>query len=223
MPNFYPRPPRGGRPSGPSETSPLEVFLSTPSARRATFWGGFSFWLPVNFYPRPPRGGRPPAHPDGLHIIVFLSTPSARRATAAEIFWQELAKISIHALREEGDLLPCIRPPLVVQISIHALREEGDTSTLKMDLCSGISIHALREEGDLVLCAIGVSSENISIHALREEGDSMFSPPSARFQISIHALREEGDPRRGGCLRLDAQFLSTPSARRATISRRWHR
>ena len=108
-------------------------------------------------------------------------------------------------------------------ISIHALREEGDTSTLKMDLCSGISIHALREEGDLVLCAIGVSSENISIHALREEGDSMFSPPSARFQISIHALREEGDPRRGGCLRLDAQFLSTPSARRATISRRWHR
>ena len=176
-----------------------------------------------NFYPRPPRGGRPPAHPDGLHIIVFLSTPSARRATAAEIFWQELAKISIHALREEGDLLPCIRPPLVVQISIHALREEGDTSTLKMDLCSGISIHALREEGDLVLCAIGVSSENISIHALREEGDSMFSPPSARFQISIHALREEGDPRRGGCLRLDAQFLSTPSARRATISRRWHR
>ncbi len=148
MPNFYPRPPRGGRPSGPSETSPLEVFLSTPSARRATFWGGFSFWLPVNFYPRPPRGGRPPAHPDGLHIIVFLSTPSARRATAAEIFWQELAKISIHALREEGDLLPCIRPPLVVQISIHALREEGDSGGGWKGRHRDISIHALREEGD---------------------------------------------------------------------------
>ena len=222
MPNFYPRPPRGGRPSGPSETSPLEVFLSTPSARRATFWGGFSFWLPVNFYPRPPRGGRPPAHPDGLHIIVFLSTPSARRATAAadgkdgtEIF------LSTPSARRATARIRAAKRRRM--ISIHALREEGDTSTLKMDLCSGISIHALREEGDLVLCAIGVSSENISIHALREEGDSMFSPPSARFQISIHALREEGDPRRGGCLRLDAQFLSTPSARRATISRRWHR
>ena len=33
---FYPRPPRGGRPRGPSFTSPLEVFLPTPSARRAT-------------------------------------------------------------------------------------------------------------------------------------------------------------------------------------------
>ena len=217
MPNFYPRPPRGGRPSGPSETSPLEVFLSTPSARRATFWGGFSFWLPVNFYPRPPRGGRPPAHPDGLHIIVFLSTPSARRATAAEIFWQELAKISI-----------------------HALREEGDTSTLKMDLCSGISIHALREEGDLVLCAIGVSSENISIHALREEGDDFKALAQMIVEISIHALREEGDqlcavhlttplyfyprpPRGGRLLPADGLppmmiFLSTPSARRATFA-----
>ena len=37
--------------------------------------------------------------------VVFLSTPSARRATGVK---RELAKrvtISIHALREEGDLL----------------------------------------------------------------------------------------------------------------------
>ena len=34
-------------------------------------------------------------------------------------------KISIHALREEGDACPCEREP-AQQISIHALREEGD-------------------------------------------------------------------------------------------------
>ena len=33
-------------------------------------------------------------------------------------------------------------------ISIHALREEGDVKRLKEDLDDFISIHALREEGD---------------------------------------------------------------------------
>ena len=36
--------------------------------------------------------------------------------------------------------------------------------------------------------------------------------------ISIHALREEGDRRCGDSVGLDQVFLSTPSARRATIS-----
>ena len=79
-----------------------------------------------------------------------------------------------------------------------------------------ISIHALREEGDLVLLAVDVAHGLISIHALREEGDGecptsaasrveFLSTPSARRAtpallryvafagISIHALREEGD------------------------------
>ena len=34
--NFYPRPPRGGRPIGLRPVSGLFKFLSTPSARRAT-------------------------------------------------------------------------------------------------------------------------------------------------------------------------------------------
>ena len=56
----------------------------------------------------------------------------------------------------------------------------------------------------------------ISIHALREEGDWWPHPPSRRCQISIHALREEGDARNYICRRFLFQFLSTPSARRAT-------
>ena len=56
-----------------------------------------------DFYPRPPRGGRRPC-------------PS-RCYPASEI--------SIHALREEGDLMA---QALIAahDISIHALREEGD-------------------------------------------------------------------------------------------------
>ena len=58
----------------------------------------------------------------------------------------------------------------------------------------------------------------ISIHALREEGDT--ASPSARMtlRISIHALREEGDFLRRAEQTCNNSFLSTPSARRATLS-----
>ena len=57
------------------------VFLSTPSARRATLTDASTIDTDINFYPRPPRGGRPYGGLYGL-LRVF---------------------ISIHALREEGD------------------------------------------------------------------------------------------------------------------------
>ena len=59
----------------------LLVFLSTPSARRATSTFAPSSVASPYFYPRPPRGGRP-----------------VKRAV-----WAALMAISIHALREEGD------------------------------------------------------------------------------------------------------------------------
>ena len=83
----------------------IKVFLSTPSARRAT--QGFSAeypWSPY-FYPRPPRGGRRVEHS----------------------YQQGLATISIHALREEGDMRKVQYVWKPGEISIHALREEGDT------------------------------------------------------------------------------------------------
>ena len=55
----------------------------------------------------------------------FLSTPSARRATDPHKRIRSACKISIHALREEGD----VTVPHTAHsdyISIHALREEGD-------------------------------------------------------------------------------------------------
>ena len=102
--NFYPRPPRGGRLCPPAGVIFLQRFLSTPSARRATWhphtgcgssWGFLSTpsarratriseiraEVSPYFYPRPPRGGR--------HKNV--------------IFYSCFQGISIHALREEGD------------------------------------------------------------------------------------------------------------------------
>ena len=102
-------------------------FQSTPSARRATLNSIGCAIDGVDFNPRPPRGGR---HNDfGVLIfqVVFQSTPSARRATESLENSLVSARISIHALREEGD-----SPPddveMLPEISIHALREEGDAT-----------------------------------------------------------------------------------------------
>ena len=57
----------------------------------------------------------------------------------------------------------------------------------------------------------------ISIHALREEGDEREVKPYERQYISIHALREEGDVMQSFTKKYCFQFLSTPSARRATF------
>ena len=57
-------------------------------------------------------------------------------------------KISIHALRGEGDNQDCIFDSATFDISIHALRGEGDVSFCGKKEKSSISIHALRGEGD---------------------------------------------------------------------------
>ena len=79
-----------------------------------------------------------------------------------------------------------------IKISIHALREEGDSGSIDVGGMNEISIHALREEGDLVELLL-VHLAEISIHALREEGDRRGWKQPQRGAISIHALREEGD------------------------------
>ena len=59
-------------------------------------------------------------------FVTFLSTPSARRATTYDVICQCFSQISIHALREEGDLCVGKSGEEAGKISIHALREEGD-------------------------------------------------------------------------------------------------
>ena len=124
--DFYPRPPRGGRQHPELQDIPARIFLSTPSARRATGDQMVQLKGWCYFYPRPPRGGRRTgwkAWQDGTKISIhalreegdsvastmcftsvrFLSTPSARRATGEALNFTRSSVISIHALREEGD------------------------------------------------------------------------------------------------------------------------
>ena len=75
------------------------------------------------------------------------------------------------------------------KISIHALREEGDVDCWVVYVLVSISIHALREEGDLDSWHYG-DNYKISIHALREEGDSKNRDKISIFkQIIQHSAR----------------------------------
>ena len=193
--NFYPRPPRGGRRvqqvvcsvpcpisihalreegdiasclSMPSGT----IFLSTPSARRATLRSCRRCPLPCYFYPRPPRGGR---------------RFQVRRQAAP-------SPISIHALREEGDL------------SVFA---GADTPY--------ISIHALREEGDHIFG--GCQAVTRYFYPRPPRGGRLMWTGSPSQCLHFYprpprgGRRANGNPSRAACV-----FLSTPSARRATSS-----
>ena len=128
--DFYPRPPRGGRHLRQHVRSGIHpisihalreegdgfwaaqrlsttVFLSTPSARRAT--------------------------QVDVEILIFRGISiHALREEGDLVVFKPCAppfKISIHALREEGDA--SLHPAMMVcnLISIHALREEGDLPT----------------------------------------------------------------------------------------------
>ena len=147
-PNFYPRPPRGGRPRGSRRNNKMGDFYPRPprGGRRSAVRPGHrqrrisihalreegditatsATDCGLNFYPRPPRGGRRDPEFKNIQRSLFLSTPSARRATYNGGRAGGMSPISIHALREEGDAR---KPPSESRpepISIHALREEGD-------------------------------------------------------------------------------------------------
>ena len=126
----------------------------------------------MHFYPRPPRGGR----------------PAGARGYAA------CGRISIHALREEGD---------------------RDKAFAGAEWC--ISIHALREEGD-ILCARPSRSFFGFLSTPSARRATM--PPFLQIRCWNYFYPR---PPRGGRLRLSSfsllpsVFLSTPSARRATL------
>ena len=151
-----------------------------------------------------------------LATSLFLSTPSARRATGCFIFFWCLSEISIHALREEGDYhnraddcragqflstpsarraTPCPCTPLCSQnkfLSTPSARR-ATSSALHFAGRRAISIHALREEGD-------------GTHSVNDSKSADFYPRPPRG----------GRHERNGNFEEAKEFLSTPSARRAT-------
>ena len=169
-------------------------FLSTPSARRATY-----------------------GDDEAQSITEFLSTPSARRATPSQPSLRRARTDFYPRPPRGGRRRVFVRPHVDVGISIHALREEGDgrpsqSTASSWTFLSTPSARRATSDGQLQRREL-----TISIHALREEGDPpirrhgaggdrFLSTPSARRAtvfvvdrhynafISIHALREEGDP-----------------------------
>ena len=212
--DFYPRPPRGGRPFALA-----------------------SHILVTDFYPRPPRGGRPVALPNepgnrfiSIHalreegdvkgwlrateVTRFLSTPSARRAT-----------LPLFRASENSDFYP--RPPrggrlhtrksMSWSCDFYPRPPRGGRRGcfFSWRRCPTISIHALREEGDQVC------------HAGRSKQHNFYPRPPRGGRPGSLLRRYKHEyfyprPPRGGRPASSAfwvaveEFLSTPSARRAT-------
>ena len=101
-------------------------------------------------------------------------------------------RISIHALREEGD----VRPNdgyVTTDISIHALREEGDNQEIYLNQSVTSDFYPRPPRGgrhDVIFLTL--TYDDISIHALREEGDLAKQATSAK-QINFYPR-----PPRGG-------------------------
>ena len=119
---FYPRPLRGGRLSRNIGESRSFEFLSTPSARRATWPSASSVAMPPDFYPRPLRGGRRVATRAFTGVADFYPRPlrGGRRRNLGAV--QRHSWISIHALCEEGDALPETSTSLGVDFYPRPLR-----------------------------------------------------------------------------------------------------
>ena len=191
------------------------LFLSTPSARRAT---SFLVSAAVCF---------------GISIHALREEGDDHPG-----LFSRGVDISIHALREEGDCprifwhYPAIyfypRPPrggrpggvLIVHIGLEFLstpsaRRATPTSTAPAPGTSNFYPRPPRGGRRYKLILSGTPVQFLSTPSARRATRFRVSP-GAGSHISIHALREEGDRLRGGGKRAPVQFLSTPSARRAT-------
>ena len=194
----------------------FHVFLSTPSARRATcalcsdsMAGGY-------FYPRPPRGGRLMR----MYILssssVFLSTPSARRATSAGLE---------HRLNVQFLSTPSARRATTV-----TQQPRGTSIFLSTPSARRATQNGTRQIWDEEEFLSTPSARRATGHGCRHHHVRHYfypRPPrggrhsksgisAANVQISIHALREEGDGSGTVTASSGSTFLSTPSARRAT-------
>ena len=216
--DFYPRPPRGGRPGLTIEQeAKVEISIHALREEGDAIQVTKEQWT-TYFYPRPPRGGRHHTWYNRIEDAKFLSTPSARRATICTKVFVQLYVISIHALREEGDLCRW-RILRYYHIFLSTPSARRATPALEALVGVGANFYPRPPRGG-----------RLQIWDVAHMTMKFLSTPSARRatktarairaydEISIHALREEGDE--GSCMPygLFSPFLSTPSARRATAA-----
>ena len=103
-------------------------------------------------------------------------------------------------------------------ISIHALREEGDTEKTRT-LTTYYNFYPRPPRGGRLSGNAAVFMyQDISIHALREEGDLNFWRPATFRDYFYPRPPRGGRHRTFDRFQVTPEFLSTPSARRATHS-----
>ncbi len=215
------------------------IFLSTPSARRATVFFQTHSWFFSYFYPRPPRGGRRAARVFAKSAMDFYPRPPRGGRLHRVVLLRRQKQISIHALREEGDVAADAELYVAEKfLSTPSARRATRRSEQSRHVSAYFYPRPPRGGRRLVLL---ISAGRIYFYPRPPRGGR----PRLRvldpfvLEISIHALREEGDfaflalagfvldfyprPPRGGRLPTNALivrvciFLSTPSARRATF------
>ena len=195
--NFYPRPPRGGRPdeSATEELiraisihalreegdkddrlsgNPNQIFLSTPSARRATVTAGVVLLhLQISIHALREEGdGFNAAF--GFPVIAFLSTPSARRATCENLTRKAREGRFLSTPSARRATCSSLTSRRSTTISIHALREEGDVKNRFSSSLFGYFYPRPPRGGRPIFTDLELFGQAISIHALREEGDTGF-------------------------------------------------
>ena len=170
---FYPRPPRGGRPEKWHNVIPAAIFLSTPSARRATAASMIDY----------------------LCILISIHALREEGDWAAQLAFISQLIISIHALREEGDGRR--REGWTQDQNFYPRPPRGGRRNQRVRRADRIpiSIHALREEGDSAPCSSGRPRANFYPRPPRGGRPCSARRSLSRVTISIHALREEGDLR----------------------------
>ena len=148
---------------------------------------------------------------------IFLSTPSARRATERPIRQALELSISIHALREEGDPRRKSRSNLwSIFLSTPSVRRA--TPSRHFLLRADAYFYPRPPRGGRQPGLAG--RKDISYFYPRPPRGGRRLGQTGRatqFPISIYALREEGDRTLTGKWPKARAFLSTPSARRATL------
>ena len=128
--DFYPRPPGGGRREQDYGT-PERNFISIHALRvEGDLLPRVRHLCQRHFYPRPPGGGRHESKKKVPRTANFYPRPPGGGRRTKERQDMESFRISIHALRVEGDAPHLIETALTKVISIHALRVEGDGAPL---------------------------------------------------------------------------------------------
>ena len=167
---FYPRPPRGGRPLADYFGIPTGV-ISIHALREEGDGSIYGPWRwGDDFYPRPPRGGRRDLCTGQRTGRNFYPRPPRGGRHKLPKLSSDWIKISIHALREEGD----------------------NTAAFSMTTMSHFYPRPPRGGRPSVVAALDTLEKFLSTPSARRATDFHESQIFV-IEISIHALREEGD------------------------------